>query len=250
MVPSRGGAEILRLENVSKSFGGIRALVDVSFSTYDGECIAIIGPNGAGKTTLFNVISGVHKPDRGRIFLEGRDITDLPAHKRAIMGLSRAFQIPRPFPHLSVLENVIVSAMFSPHKKGSRSVYSTAEESLKLVGLYSKRDELAVNLTSPEKKLLELARALAKEPKVLLLDEIMAGLPPTDVDRIMTLVKNIAVEKNISVVAFVEHVIRAVVHVDRVLFMHQGRILVEGSPQNVLSNEIVRKVYLGEVVFI
>ncbi|MEZ0393465.1 MAG: ABC transporter ATP-binding protein [Desulfurococcaceae archaeon] len=240
--------EVLRVEHVSKSFGGIRALVDVSFSAHEGESLAIIGPNGAGKTTLFNVINGVYRPDSGRILFEGRDVTRLPPHERAMLGISRAFQIPRPFPQLTVLENVIVGALFSARRPKVEEARRTAEEVLKFVGLHQKVDELAANLTSPEKKLLELARALVKRPKLLLLDEIMAGMPPADVDRIMMLVKDVAVKMNIPVVAFVEHVMRAVMYVDRVLFLHQGRILTEGSPREVLASDLVRKVYLGEAV--
>ncbi|WP_434731338.1 ABC transporter ATP-binding protein [Thermogladius sp. KZ2Tp1] len=240
--------EVLIVEHVSKSFGGIRALVDVSFKLYEGESIAIIGPNGAGKTTLFNVINGIYQPDSGRIIFEGVDVTKLPPHKRAQMGLSRAFQIPRPFPYLTVFDNVMVSALFSPKKLGVDQARTEALSTLELVGLIRKKDELAANLTAPEKKLLELARALAKQPKVLLLDEIVAGMPPAEVDRIMKLVKEVADRKGISSVAFVEHVIRAVQHVDRVLFLYQGRILAEGPPREVLANELVRRVYLGEVV--
>jgi len=239
--------ELLKLQNVSKSFGGIKALVNVNLTVHTGEKLAIIGPNGAGKTTLFNVISGLRKPDSGRIFFSGIDITDLPPFKRTRMGVSRAFQIPRPFPTLSVLENVMVSAMFGGNFKEVDEARKRAEEILELVGLSGKKYELAVNLTSPEKKMLELARALAPRPKLLLLDELVAGIPPVEVDRIMQLVMKIAEMENIAVVALVEHVMRVLKYVERVVFMHEGQILMDDKPEKVLNSDVVKDIYLGRL---
>jgi branched-chain amino acid transport system ATP-binding protein len=239
--------ELLRLENVSKSFGGIRALNNVNLIIKEGEKLAIIGPNGAGKTTLFNAISGVFGLDSGRIFYMGRDITKLPPFKRKYLGISRAFQIPRPFAGMTVLDNVVVGALFSRDIKDIMEARVRAEEILSLVGLHSKKDELAVNLTSPEKKLLELARALAPKPKLLLLDEIVAGIPPAEVDKIMGLVVRISKQENISVVALVEHVMRVLKYVERAVFLHEGRVMMDDTPDKVLNSEVVKDIYLGKV---
>ncbi|PUA34027.1 MAG: ABC transporter ATP-binding protein [Zestosphaera tikiterensis] len=239
--------ELLKLQEISKSFGGIRALKNVSLTISIGERLAIIGPNGAGKTTLFNVINGVYKPDTGRVFFANVDVTDLPAFKRTRMGMARAFQIPRPFPTMSVLDNVMVSALFAGKFKSVGEARERADEVLELVGLANKKHELAVNLTSPEKKLLELARALAPKPKLLLLDEIVAGIPPAEVDRIMLLVRNVSEKENIAVVALVEHVMRVLKYVERVIFLHEGRVLMDDKPEKVLSSETVKNIYLGRI---
>jgi len=239
--------ELLKLQEISKSFGGIRALKNVSLTISIGERLAIIGPNGAGKTTLFNVINGVYKPDTGRVFFANVDVTDLPAFKRTRMGMARAFQIPRPFPTMSVLDNVMVSALFAGKFKSVGEARERADEVLELVGLANKKHELAVNLTSPEKKLLELARALAPKPKLLLLDEIVAGIPPAEVDRIMLLVRNVSEKENIAVVALVEHVMRVLKYVERVIFLHEGQVLMDDKPEKVLGSETVKNIYLGRI---
>jgi len=241
------GEELLKLQEISKSFGGIRALKNVSLTISIGERLAIIGPNGAGKTTLFNVINGVYKPDTGRVFFANVDVTDLPAFKRTRMGMARAFQIPRPFPTMSVLDNVMVSALFAGKFNSVGEARERADEVLELVGLANKKHELAVNLTSPEKKLLELARALAPKPKLLLLDEIVAGIPPAEVDRIMLLVRNVSEKENIAVVALVEHVMRVLKYVERVIFLHEGQVLMDDKPEKVLGSETVKNIYLGRV---
>jgi branched-chain amino acid transport system ATP-binding protein len=238
---------ILKVENISKNFGGIRALVDVSLNVYENELLAIIGPNGAGKTTLLNIISGLLKPDSGRIFYMNKDITRLPPYKRAQMGIAKTFQIPKLIYNATLLDNVILSYLFG-REMNLNSAKARALEVLKLVRLENKADELVTNLTSPERKLLELARAVAMKPKVLLMDEIVAGMPPAEVDNIMSLVKEIAVKEKITAIAIVEHVMRAVKFANRAVFLHQGRILVEGSPSDVLNNKLVKEVYFGEAV--
>lgn len=239
--------ELLQLRGVSISFGGIRALRNIDLTVTVGERLAIIGPNGAGKTTLFNVISGVYKPDTGKVIFEGKDITMLPPFKRARMGIARAFQIPKPFPQMSVIDNVVVSALFAGSFKSINEARERANEILDIVGLSSKKYELAVNLTSPEKKLLELARALAPRPKLLLLDEIVAGIPPAEIDRIMSLIRDISIRERIAVVAFVEHVMRVLRYVERTIFLHQGQILIDGKPDEVLNSELVKNIYLGRI---
>jgi branched-chain amino acid transport system ATP-binding protein len=239
---------LLEVLNVTKRFGGIVALKNVSLKIERGERVAIVGPNGSGKTTLFNVINGVYKPDEGRVLFEGVDITDLPAYKRAHLGIARAFQIPRPFPNITVRESVAIGALFGSYygKIGVREALEIADEKLKLVNLYDKRFELTGRLTVPELKLLELARALASKPKLLLLDEIVAGMPPAMVDHLMLLVRRVADEEDIAVVALVEHVMRAVVRfAERVIVLHLGSKILEGSPEEVLRNPLMEEIYLG-----
>jgi branched-chain amino acid transport system ATP-binding protein len=193
------------------------------------------------------VITGLLKPDKGRILFLGKDITKLPPERRAQLGIARAFQIPKLISSASVIDNVILSCLFG----GKMNLNTARNRSLKvleMVGLNRKAYETAGSLTSPEKKLLELARAVAMKPRVLLLDEIVAGMPPVEVDNILSLVKKISAEEKITAVAMVEHVMRAVRYADRAVFMHQGKILLEGSPNDLLNNKLVRDVYLGEIV--
>ena len=169
---------LLRLENVTKRFGGLVAVDDVSLEIQEGELIAIVGPNGSGKTTLFNVISGVFLPEEGKVFFEDKDITQLPAYKRAPLGLGRTFQIPRPFSSASVRENVAIGAMFGTlaGKVTVDESHEIADHYIDLVGLQDHRDKASGALTPVEKKLMEIARALAMKPKLLLMDEAMAGM--------------------------------------------------------------------------
>ena len=239
---------ILRLENITKRFGGLVALRNISLDIKYGERVAVIGPNGSGKTTLFNVINGVYIPDEGRVFFEDRDITYLPPEKRARLGIARAFQIPRPFAGLSVRENVAIGALFGRHSGeiSMSEALKIADEKLKLVGLYSKRDELAAKLTGPERKMLELARALAMSPRLLLLDEIVAGMPPARVDQIVDLVKEVSEKENIAVAVMVEHVIRAVIrYAERVYVLNRGELALSGSVEEVMKSPKLREIYLG-----
>ncbi|MGC8994491.1 MAG: ABC transporter ATP-binding protein [Pyrobaculum sp.] len=237
---------LLKVENVVKKFGGLRALDGVSFELGRGEFVAVVGPNGSGKTTLLNVINGVYKPDEGRVVFEGRDVTDMPPYKRARLGISRAFQVPRPFPELTVLENVVVGAIFNGGY-GKEEAVRVAEEALRFVKLYEKRHQLAGKLTFNELRLLELARALAGRPKLLLLDEVMAGLTPTEIDEMAALLRRLSEERGISAISMVEHRMRAVAQLaHRVIVMHQGRIIAEGPPEKALSDPRVVEVYLGK----
>ncbi|MGB9704505.1 MAG: ABC transporter ATP-binding protein [Pyrobaculum sp.] len=237
---------LLKVENVVKKFGGLRALDGVSFELGRGEFVAVVGPNGSGKTTLLNVINGVYKPDEGRVVFEGRDVTDMPPYKRARLGISRAFQVPRPFPELTVLENVVVGAIFNGGY-GKEEAVRVAEEALRFVKLYEKRHQLAGKLTFNELRLLELARALAGRPKLLLLDEVMAGLTPTEIDEMAALLRRLSEERGISAISMVEHRMRAVAQLaHRVIVMHQGRVIAEGPPEKALSDPRVVEVYLGK----
>jgi len=236
---------LLKVEHVVKKFGGLRAVDGVSFTLDRGEFLAVVGPNGSGKTTLLDLINGVYKPDEGRIFFEGVDVTELPPYERARLGMSRAFQVPRPFPESTVLDNVVVGALFNGGYD-LRRAREVAEEALRYVGLYDKRHELAARLTFNELRLLELARALAGNPKLLLLDEVMAGLTPKEIDAMVQLIKKLAEERGIAAISLVEHRMRAVAQLaHRVIVMHQGKIIAEGPPEKALNDPKVVEVYLG-----
>lgn len=239
---------LLKLENITKTFGGLVAVNDVSLEIEHGELIAIVGPNGAGKTTLFNVISGVYRPDKGKIIFEEKDITRMPAYKRAPLGLGRTFQIPRPFSSATVRENVAVGAMFGT-LAGKVSVDDSleiADRYIELVGLEAHKDKEAGTLTPVEKKMMEIARALAMKPKLLLMDEAMAGMHPRDIDEMVRFLKEIKEKENIAVISMVEHIMRAVVGLaERVMVMHQGAKLVDAKTEEALTDPRVVEVYLG-----
>ncbi len=240
---------LLELDGVSKRFGGLIAVNDVSLKIEKGESFGIVGPNGSGKTTLFNLISGIYRPDSGRIFFDGQEITELPPYRRAQLGIGRSFQIPRPFKGATVRENVAVGALFGTlsGKIDVDSALEIADHYIEVVGLHEKRNDEAERLTAVEKKLLELARALAMKPKLLLLDEVVAGMNPKDVDRVVDLIKRVKEEEEIAVVAMVEHVIPAVMKfAERIMVMHEGRKMVEGPTLEVLMMDEVAMVYFGE----
>jgi branched-chain amino acid transport system ATP-binding protein len=223
----------------------------VSLEIEPGEAIGMVGPNGSGKTTLFNVINGVYFPDAGRVIFEERDITRMSAHKRAPLGIGRTFQIPRPFSSASVQENVAVGAMFGTlsGKVGVDESLDIAERYVELVGLTPHRDKEAGSLTPVEKKLMEMARALAMRPKLLLMDEALAGMHPRDIDEMVVFLKKIKEEENIAIVAMVEHIMRAVVgFAERVIVMYQGKKLVDAPTVKALKDQRVVDVYLGRQV--
>lgn len=237
--------EILSVDNISKSFGGVKAVKGLSFSVEGGEVLGIIGPNGAGKSTVFNLLCGLVPLDAGSIYFSGDDITAVPSHKRCHMGIGRTFQICRPFGELTVLENVAVSAVFGHHKisvLGEAKRYS--EIILDKVSLLAKKNLYTAQLTTPDLKLLEIARALATGPKLLLLDEVMAGLLPKECDKILDLVRCISRE-GITVI-LVEHVMRVVRELsERVIVMNYGQKLCEGCYGDVINDERVVEAYLG-----
>jgi branched-chain amino acid transport system ATP-binding protein len=239
---------LLKLENVTKRFGGLVAVDKVSLEIKEGELIGIVGPNGSGKTTLFNVISGVFPPEEGTVIFEGRDITALPPYKRAPLGLGRTFQISRPFASASVRENVAIGAMFGTlaHKVSVDNSLEIADRYINLVGLDAYRDKAAGTLTPVEKKLMEIARALAMRPKLLLMDEAMAGMNPKDIDDMVKFIKRIREEEKIAIVSMVEHIMRAVAGLaERVMVMHQGAKLIDARTEEALSDPRVVEVYLG-----
>lgn len=233
---------LLELSGVTKRFRGLTAVDDVSLSIEAGEIFAVIGPNGAGKTTLFNLIAGVFKPDAGDISFAGRSIAGKPPEQICRAGLARTFQIVRPFPDLTVLDNVAIGAMLhAPHMSVARD---QARAIVDRLGLGSRRETLARALTLPDRKRLEVARALATQPKLLLLDEVMAGLRPTEVDGVVALLRELNAE-GVTIV-LIEHVMRAVMALaTRVHVLHHGATIAQGSPAQVTRDPAVVQSYLG-----
>jgi len=239
---------LLKLERITKRFGGLIAVNEFDLEIREGESIGIVGPNGSGKTTLYNVISGVYTPEEGRVFFEGQEITFLPPYKRAHLGLGRTFQISRPFGSATVRENVAVGALFGTFhgRIGVDEALEMADRYIELVGLSELKEKVAGSLTPVEKKLMEVARALVMRPKLLLMDEAMAGMHPKDIDRLVGLLKEIKEEEKIAIVAMVEHIMRAVVgFAERVVVMHFGRKLVDGPTAEALKDPKVVEVYLA-----
>lgn len=239
---------LLKLENVTKRFGGLIAVDHVNMEISSGQLIGIVGPNGSGKTTLFNIINGVYFPDEGSIIFDGKDITALPPYKRAPLGIGRTFQIPRPFASATVKENVAVGAMFgaSGGKNTVSQSMGIADQIIDRIGLQEHKDKPAGLLTPVEKKLTEIARALAMKPKLLLMDEAMAGMHPNDIDKMVAHLKQIAKEEEIAVVSMVEHIMRAVIGMaEKVIVLHQGSKIVDAPTNEALADPKVVEVYLG-----
>jgi branched-chain amino acid transport system ATP-binding protein len=234
---------LLQVEGVSKNFSGLRAVADVSFAVPAGEIFAVIGPNGAGKTTLFNLIAGVFAPDAGTIAFDGARIDGLTPDAVCRRGIGRTFQLVRPFPALTVEDNVMVGALL--RHRDLPSALRRAHEVLWRLDLFDKRMQPAGALTLPDRKRLEVARALATEPKLLLLDEVMAGLRPTETDRMVEILKKIHKDSGLTIL-LIEHVMRAVMSVaTRVLVLHHGAAIAEGPPAEVVREPAVVQSYLG-----
>jgi branched-chain amino acid transport system permease protein len=235
---------VLECEDVAKAFGGVHALRGVSLRVGDGEIVGLVGPNGSGKTTLINVVSGHHAPDRGRIVVDGVALDGRPAYQVARLGVSRTYQIPRPFAHLTVLDNVALAAVFGPHEHGLASAAAEARRWLEFTGLAARASALPSALNLHERKFLELARALAARPRLILLDEVLSGLNPVEVASAIRLVREIRGQG--ASILFVEHVIRAVVELsDRVVVLNDGEVIAAGAPQETMRDPRVIKVYLG-----
>jgi len=234
---------LLSVNGVSKRFRGLVAVDRVSFEVAEGGIFAVIGPNGAGKTTLFNMIAGVFPADTGSITFTGERIDGLPPDRICRRGIGRTFQIVRPFPALSVEDNVIVGALLHRHHVDDARV--RAHEVLRRLDLYDKRDQRASALTLPDRKRLEVARSLATDPKLLLLDEVMAGLRPTETDRIVAILRELNRETGLTIL-LIEHVMRAVMALaSRILVLHHGAAIAEGLPEQVVRNAAVIDSYLG-----
>src|SRR5437016_7331125 len=234
---------ILAFEKISKRFGAVVVADGIDLLLAEGEALGIIGPNGAGKTTLFGIASGTVAPDAGRVIFAGLDITSLPPQRRCRMGIGRSFQIPQPFNGMTVFENLVVAAAFGGGR-GEREVYPRCVELLDQCGLAAKANRLAGSLTLLDRKRLELARALASQPKVLLLDEVAGGLTEHECQALIAFIGEI-MRSGVSIV-WIEHVVHALLaSVDRLLVLHNGAFIADGEPQAVIRRPQVAEIYMG-----
>lgn len=234
---------LLEVKEITKKFGGLIAVNRLSLSIEEGEIVALIGPNGAGKTTAFNVISGVYKPDKGRVQFDGKDITGLKPYQICRLGLARTFQVCRPFCGISVLDNVMVGAYSCTNS--TNIARKKALEVLDFLGMADLADRAAGNLPIGWRKKLEIARSLATSPKLLLLDESMAGLRPCEIDEMIEIVHKVA-QSGVSIL-LVEHVMKVVMSLaQRIIVLHHGEKIAEGEPESIVKNPQVIEAYLGE----
>jgi branched-chain amino acid transport system ATP-binding protein len=235
--------QILSVQGVSKHFGGLAALSEVSFEVARGEVLGLMGPNGAGKTTLLNVIAGEYTPDRGKIQFKGQEVTNLPPHKICNLGLARTFQVPQPFVTLSVQDNLFVSTVFGRKLKKS-SALAENDVICDLVGLTEKKDTLAGNLPILSLKKLELARALARKPDLLLLDEVAAGTTEQEIPKILETLRSIR-EMGITII-IIEHIMKILMNVvDRIVVLDKGMKICEDTPRAVMCDAKVMEAYFG-----
>jgi branched-chain amino acid transport system ATP-binding protein len=235
---------ILEVKNLSKSFGGLKAVNNVSFTVSEGEVVGIIGPNGSGKTTTFNLITGFHKSDTGTILLKKENVSGLRPDQICKKGIARTFQIPKPLPRLSVFRNVMVGSYlrYSDPKEITEKVLSI----LRFVGLLDQKDVLSEKLKGTSIRRLELARALATDPEILLIDEIAAGLNPTESKEFIKLIRQMKEERGLTIL-IIDHVLKVVLDVvDKLIVLHHGEMIVQGLPKEVIANSRVSEVYLGE----
>lgn len=237
---------MLKGEGVTKSFGGLVAIKNVNFYVDNKEIVGLIGPNGAGKTTLFNIISGYYRPDTGIIEFEGQNIVGLKPYEICRLGIARTFQIVKPFLRMTTLENVMVGLIYGKNKNiGLNDARQEALRLLEFIGLYEKRNTLAENLTIADRKALEIARALATEPKLILLDEVVAGLNPAEILRALEIIRSIWKDLGIAVF-WIEHVMKAIMNTcHRIIVLHKGEKIAEGSPEAIATDKRVIQAYLG-----
>jgi branched-chain amino acid transport system ATP-binding protein len=236
---------ILQVQDVTMRFGGLQALTEVSFDLPEGQILGLIGPNGAGKTTLFNVINGVYSPYRGRVIFRGEDISGKPPYEVARRGLARAHQVVRPLTELTVRENVMVGACFGREKLSLGQAARKADAALSQVDLADRAEQPSGNLNVAQKKRLELARALAAQPYLLLLDEVLAGLNPSEIASMMETIR--AIRDEGLTILMIEHVMQAVMSIsDRLIVLDYGKLIAAGSPAEVAANPQVIEAYLGD----
>lgn len=234
---------LLEVDRISKSFSGLKAMQDVSFGVPEGQIVALIGPNGAGKTTCFNVVAGVYRADEGQVRFSGERIDGLRPDQICRAGVGRTFQLVKPFAGLTVMENVVVGALNA--SAGVREARRKAEEVVEQLGLASKSRQMAASLTLPDRKRLEVARALATGPRLLLLDEVMAGLRPTETDHMVALFRDLNARLGLTIL-LIEHVMRAVMALSaRVIVLHHGQVIAAGTPDEVTRDPAVLECYLG-----
>jgi branched-chain amino acid transport system ATP-binding protein len=236
----------LEVRDVGKSFRGLRAVSNVSFTVEADSIVALIGPNGAGKTTIFNIVAGADTPDHGAVLFDDKPIAGLRPDQICALGIARTFQLVKPFAGLSVLDNATVGAL--RRQANPRDARTSAAAILDRLGLGAKRDLPAASLTLPERKMLEIARALATGPKLLLLDEVMAGLRPAECDRLVAVLRELNRCEGVAIL-LIEHVMRAVMALaETVIVLHHGEVIAEGPPQGVVAAPAVRECYLGETM--
>jgi branched-chain amino acid transport system ATP-binding protein len=236
-------AVLLELDGVSKSYGALKAVDGLSLAVERGEALAVIGPNGAGKTTMFNLITGDVAPTTGRILFDGSDMTAMAPYSRSRLGIGRSYQIPHPFANMSVFENLLVGAIYGG-RTTERESYQRCSDVLKVTGLYAKANAPARTLTLLQRKRLELARALAIEPKLLLLDEIAGGLTEYECGELVKTIKQI--HGGGTTIVWIEHIVHALISVaSRLIVMNFGQILATGEPNAVMADRRVREIYMG-----
>jgi branched-chain amino acid transport system ATP-binding protein len=236
---------LLSIQGVNKFFGGLQALSDVTFNLPEGQILGLIGPNGAGKTTLFNAINGVYQANQGKIIFKEKDITHARPYHLASMGMARTHQIVKPLNQLSVRENVMVGACFGRQGMGLREAAHTADEVLEFIGLADRADQMASSLNVAQKKRMEMARALAARPYLLLLDEVLAGLNPYEMQAMTDIVLKIC-GQGITII-MIEHVMKAIMTVsDHIIVLDYGKLIAEGTPQEIAENPRVIEAYLGD----
>ena len=235
---------LLELSNVSRLFGGLNAVNDVSLTVPQGEILGLIGPNGAGKTTLINLITGVHPATAGSVHFEGRDITRLRPYQIARLGLARTFQIVQPFPKMTVEENVSAGALFAGKAESLKDALALARQHLAFTGLIGSADKPAALLTLAQRKRLELAKSLAMKPRLLMLDEVNAGLNPSEIDEALRMIRKIA-KQGVTIVV-IEHLMKVVLSISqRIVVLHHGQLIANGEPNAVLRDPKVIEAYLG-----
>ena len=240
--------KLLRLQGITKYFGGLSALKDVDVEVEENEIVGIIGPNGAGKTTLFNVITGVYRPNSGKVYFKDTDITGWRPDKIYRLGIARTFQSVRPFNNISTLDNVIIGGIYGKKKLDYSTAKRNAMEILSYIGLKGKENILVKNIPLAHRKLVELAIALNSDPELLLIDEIAAGLTSSEISEIITLIKKLRDEMNITIV-WIEHIMKVIMNTaERVVVFNFGAKIAEGTPEEISKDQKVINIYLGEEI--